>query len=140
MCPREQARRFGAAERLEDVERELAATERRVDLDVPDGHAVLQHEQAVRATDQVPAGGQRADAHEREPVAVIGQGHVARVAVGECIEIPRAGDHRFPREIDERAPFGLGHEPRRTWCARDLPPQVGPLPTGRWCTSNRPIG
>ena len=124
--PGEDVRRFAAAKGLEDVERDRGEAADREDLTVADRHAVGEAKIRVDRRNLGAALGQRADERETETRAVVDNAHVARIAIGERVEIALARHHRRPREFDD--PGSVAHRDRAHGArgAADLRAQIGP--------------
>ena len=103
---REQARkvmrRFAAAEGLEGIERNRRRSSEKVGLPIADRHAVLQRQSAIERGQRSTPLRPHADQREREALALVGKPDIARIAVGDRVEVALARDHRVVRQGHQR--------------------------------------
>ena len=95
---------LAAAEGREGVIGERRGAPGEIDLEVGDRHAVPQRERAVgRGHDRAPLGHDPVQ-REGEPVAVVDEPRVARIAVREAVDVALPRRHRRAPEVDRAAP------------------------------------
>ena len=113
------------APRREDVVVDLGPAAESAALQVAHGHAVLDHEIDVGGLEHEAALGHLAEGHEAQPVFVLEDPGVARVGVGDLLEVALAREHGYARGVHQLGAaleIGMAHALRR---ALDLTLQIG---------------